>query len=427
MITFCDTMTITEKILSEANKKAVKPGEIIEVDVDLVMSHDGTSPPAIRSFEKIADKVWDREKIAIIFDHNIPANTIGSAEFQKVARNFSKKQKLSHFYSHGEGICHQVLPEKGLVEPGMIIVGADSHTCTYGAFGAFSTGMGATDIAMIYATGKTWFMVPESFKIEINGDLSDNTSPKDIILNIIGKIGSEGATYKSCEFCGKTVEKMDVSGRMTITNMAIEMGGKNGIMEPNKSTLKFLSERTGKNLSEFKTFKSDHDSQYEKEFYFDISDLEPQIACPNDVDNVKPISKVTGTHIDQGFIGSCTNGRLEDLNDAYEILKGNKIHSDVRLIIAPASAEIYKKAIDLGYINQFIESGAIVCNPGCGPCLGGHMGVLTKGETSISTTNRNFKGRMGDPESEVYLSNAKVVAASALKGYIENPSDIMLK
>jgi len=417
-------MNITEKILSKYLKREVNPGEIIETEVDLAMSHDGTSPPAIKTFEKVAENVWNPHKIAIVFDHNIPANTIGSAEFHKVARAFAKKQKIEKLFTHGEGICHQVLPEKGLVEPGMIIVGADSHTCTYGAFGAFSTGMGSTDVAMIYATGKTWFMVPESFKIEVNGQLNLNTCSKDIILKIIGEIGADGATYKACEFTGNVIENLDVSGRMTICNMAIEMGAKNGIMEPNQDTLDYLSLRCGKKINELKIFKSDKDSFYEKEFYFDITDMEPQIACPNDVDNVKDISKVEGTHIDQGFIGSCTNGRLEDLEQAAEVLKNHKVHDDVRLIVSPASSEIYKKAIEKGIIETFINSGAIVCNPGCGPCLGGHMGVLSAGEVSISTTNRNFKGRMGDPNSEVYLANAGVVAASAIKGLIENPKNI---
>ncbi|MCL2156989.1 MAG: homoaconitase large subunit [Methanobrevibacter sp.] len=417
-------MNITEKILSKHLKREVTSGEIIETEVDLAMSHDGTSPPTIKTFEKIAEDVWNSDKIAIVFDHNIPANTIGSAEFQKVARDFAKKQKIKKLFTHGEGICHQVLPEKGLVEPGMIIVGADSHTCTYGAFGAFSTGMGATDVAMIYATGKTWFMIPESFKIQINGQLQANTSSKDIILKIIGEIGADGASYKSCEFTGSTIDNLDVSSRMTICNMAIEMGAKNGIMNPNKVTLEYLSSRTGKKINEFNIFKSDKDSVYEKEFSFDISDMEPQIACPHDVDNVKDISKVEGTHIDQGFIGSCTNGRLEDLEQAAEILKNNKVHEDVRLIVSPASSEIYKIAIEKGIIKTLINSGAIICNPGCGPCLGGHMGVLSSGEVSISTTNRNFKGRMGDPNSEVYLANAGIVASSAIKGFIEDSKNI---
>ena len=418
-------MNITEKILSSKAGHEVTPGEIIEIPVDLAMSHDGTSPPAIKTFEKVSDKVWDSEKIAIIFDHNIPANTIGSAEFQKVCRDFIKKQGIKNNYIHGEGICHQVVPEMGLVEPGKVIVGADSHTCTYGAFGAFSTGMGATDLAMVWATGKTWFMVPQAIKMEISGELNSYIAPKDIILNIIGEIGIAGATYKTAEFCGETIENMGVEGRATMCNMAIEMGAKNGIMEPNKEVIDYICKRTSKKENELKIVKSDDDASYEKEMHFDITDMEPQIACPNDVDNVKNISKVEGTSIDQCLIGSCTNGRLSDLKEAYEILKYKKINDDIRLLILPASREIYKQAMNLGYIEAFIDAGAIICNPGCGPCLGGHMGVLSEGEVCISTTNRNFKGRMGDPKSSVYLSNSKVVAASAIEGVITNPKDLM--
>ena len=417
-------MNISEKILSQKAGHEVTPGEIIEIDVDLAMSHDGTSPPAIKTFEKISDKVWDNEKIVIVFDHNIPANTIGSAEFQKVARNFIKTQGIKNHYIHGEGICHQVLPEKGHVEPGKVIVGADSHTCTYGAFGAFSTGMGATDLAMVYATGKTWFMVPESFKIEVEGNLNPGITSKDLILNIIGEIGIAGATYKTAEFCGETIDNLDVESRMTMTNMAIEMGAKNGIMEPNNATIEYVCNRTGKSKDQLNIVKSDKDSTYEKEFLFNVDDMEAQIACPNDVDNVKPLSQVAGTHVDQGFIGSCTNGRLSDLKQAAAVLEGRQVHDDVRLIIIPASKEIYQQAMDLGYIKTFLDAGAIVSNPGCGPCLGGHMGVLSEGETSISSTNRNFKGRMGDPNSSVYLANAGVVAASAIKGFIENPDNL---
>ena len=417
-------MNITEKILSKKAGHEVVPGEIIEIDVDLAMSHDGTSPPAIKTFEKIADKVWDSEKIAIVFDHNIPANTIGSAEFQKVCRDFIKEQDISKNYIHGEGICHQVLPEMGLVEPGKVIVGADSHTCTYGAFGAFSTGMGATDLAMVYATGKNWFMVPEANKMEVIGDADEYIAPKDIILNIIGDMGIAGATYQTAEFCGEVIENMGVEGRATMCNMAIEMGAKNGIMEPNSDVINYVCKRTGKTESQLNIVKSDKDTPYKRELTYDITDMEPQIACPNDVDNVKDISKVEGTAIDQCLIGSCTNGRLSDLKDAYEILKDKEINNDVRLLILPASKEIYKQAMDLGYIETFLDAGAIICNPGCGPCLGGHMGVLSEGEVCISTTNRNFKGRMGDPKSQVYLSNAKVVAASAIEGVITHPKDL---
>ena len=417
-------MNITEKILSSKAGYEVTPGEIIEIPVDLAMSHDGTSPPAIKTFEKITDKVWDPEKIAIIFDHNVPANTIGSAEFQKVCRDFIEKQNITKNFIHGEGICHQVVPEMGLVEPGMVVVGADSHTCTYGAFGAFSTGMGATDLAMVWATGKTWFMVPEAIKMNVTGEMNPWIAPKDVILNIIGDVGIAGVTYKTAEFAGDAIETMGVEGRATMCNMAIEMGAKNGIMEPNKEVLEYICKRTGKTPQQLNVVRSDENAVYEKEIDYDIADLEPQIACPNDVDNVKGISKVEGTSIDQCLIGSCTNGRLSDLKDAAEILEGNKIDNSIRLLILPASREIYKQAIALGYIDTFIDSGAIICNPGCGPCLGGHMGVLSEGESCISTTNRNFKGRMGDPNSSVYLSNSKVVAASALTGVITNPKDI---
>lgn len=416
-------MNITEKILARSSgKKIVVPGEIIEAEVDLAMSHDGTSPPTINTFNKIAVKVWDPEKIVIVFDHNVPANIIGSAEFQKVTRDFAKKQGIKNIYTHGEGICHQVLPEMGYIKPGSVVVGADSHTCTYGAFGAFATGMGATDIAMVYATGKTWFMVPECLKINVNGNLSEFVTAKDVILNIAGEIGSSGATYKSLEFHGNTIDSMDVSGRMTICNMAIELGAKNGIMEPNKKTLEYLKNVSATN---FEVVKSDQDADYQKEYFFDVDGMEPQISCPSDVDNVSSISKIEGTAINQAFIGSCTNGRLEDLRIAARVLEGKRVHEDVRLIIVPASANIYKDAMKEGLIDTFIDAGGIVCNPGCGPCLGAHMGVLGKDEVCISTTNRNFVGRMGDPESFLYLANPAVAAYSAIFGEIRNPQELL--
>jgi methanogen homoaconitase large subunit len=412
-------MNITEKILARAaGRKVVNPGEIIEVDVDLAMSHDGTSPPTINTFKKISDKVWDPDKIVIICDHTMPPNTIGSAEFHKVTREFAREQGIKNYFNHGEGICHQVLPEFGFIKPGAVVVGADSHTCTHGAFGVFATGMGATDMAFVFATGKTWFRVPEAFKITVNGKLGRYITAKDVILNIIGKIGTYGATYKTLEFHGSTIESMDVSGRMTICNMAIESGAKNGIMEPNPATLQYLKDR---NVKSFDLVKSDKDYDYEMEFDFQVDDMEPQVACPHNVDNVSPISKVEGTTINQAFIGSCTNGRLEDLIQAGEVLEGKSVHQDVRLVIIPASAEIYRKAIHNGLIDVFMDSGAIICNPGCGPCLGGHMGVLGSQEVCIATTNRNFLGRMGDPESEVFLANPAVVAASAISGEIKDP------
>ena len=418
-------MNITEKILAKAaGKKEVQPGEIIEVDIDLAMTHDGTSPPTIKTFKKIAEKtgqkrVWNPKKIVIVYDHNIPPNNIGAAEFQKVTREFAKEQGIKNIFKHGEGICHQVLPEKGFIKPGNIIIGADSHTCTYGAFGAFATGMGATDMAMIFATGKTWLRVPESMKIEVEGGFQEHVTAKDLILHIIGELGVDGATYKSVEFTGETIKRLKVPERMTICNMTVEMGAKNGIIEPNKATIEYLKKRLPQ--EKFKIYTSDPDYDYHEEFYFNIDDLEPQIACPNSVDNVKDAKNVLGTHIDEAFIGSCTNGRFEDLRMAAEILKDEKIHDDVRMIIVPASSETYLKALKKGLIKIFIDAGAIVCNPGCGPCLGAHMGVLSSGEVCISTSNRNFQGRMGDPKSKVYLANPIIVAQSAIKGEISIP------
>jgi methanogen homoaconitase large subunit len=414
-------MNITEKILAKASGlKMVQPGEIIEVMVDLAMTHDGTSPPTIKTFQQIAEKVWDPDKIVVVFDHNLPANNMASAEFQRITRNFASEQGIENIYTHGEGICHQVLPEKGYIKPGTVVVGADSHTCTYGAFGAFATGMGTTDMAVVFATGKTWFMVPAAYKIDVNGVLRDYVTAKDVILHIIGEIGSYGATYKSLEFCGGTIEGMDVAGRMTMCNMAVESGAKNGIMEPNQATFSYLEDR---NVLDFEFFSSDEDADYEKDYYFEVDDLQPQIACPNNVDNVYPVSKAAGKSIDQAFIGSCTNGRLEDLRLAAEVLKDGKVHQDVRLIVSPASRTIYLDALKEGLLDTFLRAGAIVLNPSCGPCLGAHMGVITSGEVCLATTNRNFVGRMGDPKSEVYLANPAVVAYSAIKGEIRDPSD----
>ena len=415
-------MNISEKILAKAsNKEEVSPGDTINANIDVAMSHDGTSPPTIKVFEKLADKVWDPDKIVLVFDHNVPANTMGSAEFQQVVRDFAKKQGIKNIYKQGEGICHQVLPQEGHVKPSTVIVGADSHTCTYGAFGAFSTGLGATDLAMVYATGKTWFNVPESIKINVEGTLQEHVYSKDLILNIIKELGSYGGTYKSLEFHGSTIDNLSVDARMTMTNMVIECGAKNGIMVPNDDTKRYLAQRGIKN---YEIITPDKNAQYEKIYDFDVDDLRPQIACPHNVDNVEDVDKVEGTTINQAVLGSCTNGRYEDLVQAAEILKNHKIHEDVQLLVFPASRKIYQKAIENGIIQTFLESNAIVCNPGCGPCLGAHMGVMTDDMTCISTTNRNFLGRMGSAKSYVYLSNPAVVAASAIKGEITDPSNI---
>ncbi|WP_323736782.1 homoaconitase large subunit [Methanosphaera sp. ISO3-F5] len=415
-------MNITEKILAKAsNKEEVSPGDTVNAKIDVAMSHDGTSPPTIKVFEKIADKVWDPDKIVLVFDHNVPANTMGSAEFQQVVRDFAKKQGIKNIYKQGEGICHQVLPEEGHVKPSTVIVGADSHTCTYGAFGAFSTGLGATDLAMVYATGETWFNVPETLKINVNGSLQENVYSKDLILNIIKTLGSYGGTYKSLEFHGETINNLSVDARMTMTNMVIECGAKNGIMVPNKSTEEYLARR---GITNYNITTPDKNAEYEKVYDFDVDDLRPQVACPHNVDNVEDIDKVEGTTINQAVLGSCTNGRYEDLVQAAEVLENHKVHEDVQLLVFPASRKIYQKAIDEGIIQIFLESNAIICNPGCGPCLGAHMGVMTDDMTCISTTNRNFLGRMGSAKSYVYLSNPAVVAASAITGEITDPQNI---
>lgn len=418
-------MNITEKILAKASHRdEVSAGDTVNADIDLAMSHDGTSPPTIKVFEKIADKVWNPDKIVLVFDHNVPANTMGSAEFQQVVREFARKQGINNIYKQGEGICHQVLPEMGHVKPSTVIVGADSHTCTYGAFGAFSTGLGATDLAMVYATGQTWFKVPESLKINVTGNLPENVYSKDLILNIIKRIGSYGATYKSLEFHGNVIDELSVDARMTMTNMVIECGAKNGIMIPNKSTKQYLKAR---NVNDYTITRPDIDAGYEKIYDFEVDDLQPQVACPHNVDNVEDVGKVEGITINQAVLGSCTNGRYEDLEQAASIIQGHKVHDDVQLLVFPASRKIYSDAIDSGIIKTLLDANAIICNPGCGPCLGAHMGVMTDDMTCIATTNRNFLGRMGSAKSQVYLSNPEVVVASAINGEITDPSKITKK
>ena len=422
--------TIAEKILSRAsNKGKVEAGDIVMADIDIAMMHDLTGPLAVESFNKIGtEKVWDKEKIVIPFDHQVPADSLDSANNHILMRKFVEEQDIKNFYDVKEGVCHQVLPEKGHVIPGTVIVGADSHTTTYGALGAFSTGIGSTDMAMVLSTGQLWFKVPETIQFNIRGSLNENTSAKDVILNIIGQVGADGATYKSCEFTGETISNMSVSDRMVLSNMAIEMGGKTGIIEPDKTTYQYLKDRvSGQNKNRLKAFieksnlKTDADSPSLEIMDIDVSNLEPQIACPHNVDNVKPASELGDIEIDQVFIGSCTNGRIEDLRDAAKILKGNEIASGLRMLVIPASKETYLKALDEGLIKIFVESGALVSAPCCGPCLGGHTGLIGPGEVSLSTSNRNFKGRQGSPEGEVYLSSAKVAAQSAIEGRISVP------
>lgn len=414
-------MNIIEKILANASgKRAVFPGEIVEANIDVAMTHDLTGPLAIKSFTEIgAKKVWDSNKVVIILDHLVPASSVISACLHKTVRNFAREQNINNFYDVGRGgVCHQVMPEQGHVRPGEVIVGSDSHTCTYGAFGAFATGIGSTEMAAVFTTGKLWFKIPEVIKVEVTGKFQKLVTAKDLTLNIVNKIGADGAIYKGLEFGGSTINDMSIDGRMVLSNMAVEMGAKAGLIEPDQKTIDYVKARTDK---PFTPIKSDLDAIYERILNIDVSNLQPQVAVPHSVDNVKPVSEVEGKEVDQAFIGSCTNGRLEDLKSAAQILKGKKIARRVRLIVIPASNEIYLKAINEGIIKTFMDAGATVGNPNCGPCLGGHMGIMADGETCISTSNRNFIGRMGSTKSFVYLASPATVAASAVTGKITDP------
>jgi len=412
--------TMAEKILAKAaGIEEVNAGEIVMANIDVAMTHDLTGPLSVESFKKIGvDEVWDPEKVVVIFDHQVPADSLEAAQNHLIMREFVTTHKINNFYDLKEGVCHQVLPEKGHVVPGEVVVGTDSHTCTHGALGAFSTGIGSTDMAMVFATGKLWFKVPETIRFQIDGKLGPHVYSKDVVLDIIGQIGADGATYQACEFGGETTTNMSVSDRMVLCNMAIEMGGKTGLIDPDEKTIKYVEGRSNK---KYQIFRTDEDAESLTTMHVDINDLEPQIACPHNVDNVKPVSEVEGTPIDQIFLGSCTNGRIDDMRVAAKILKGKEVSPNVRMLVIPASREVYRNALDEGLMNIFVDAGALVCNPCCGPCLGGHVGLLGPGEVSLSTSNRNFKGRQGSPEAEVYLSSAAVAAASAIKGKITDP------
>jgi len=418
-------MNITEKILAKASAtKVVHPGDIVDAGVDMVMVHDLTGPLAVEAFKRIGiPHVWDNKKIVIILDHQVPAESVKAAELHKMLRAFAKEQGI-RFYDVGRGgICHQVMPEKGHVLPGTVIVGADSHTCTYGALGAFATGIGSTEAAAVFATGKIWLKVPETTKINVEGKFKPYVTPKDLILSIIGKVGADDATYKATEFTGSTIRDMSMAGRMTLCNMTVEMGAKNGIVEPDETTRKFLEGRTSK---PYEALKSDKDASYEKVVEFDVSQLEPVVACPSSVDNVKPASEVDAP-IEQAFIGSCTNGRIEDLRLAAKVMKGKTVKDGVRALVIPASQEVYMQAVKEGLVEIFSDSGALVCGSACGPCLGGHIGLLAAGETCVSTSNRNFIGRMGSTQASVYLASPATVAASALTGRITDPREVEAK
>jgi methanogen homoaconitase large subunit len=384
------------------------------------MAHDGTSVLAVKSFKEMgATKVWDPEKIVIAFDHIVPANNETAAKLHQSIRKWIQEQGIKNFYDVGEGICHQVFPEHGFALPGKLIIGADSHSCTYGAFGAFATGVGATDMAEIFATGKLWLRVPRSIRITVNGKLAKGVSAKDLTLNIIKKVGVDGANYKAVEYYGDTISGLSMAERMTLCNMGIEMGAKAGIVPPDETTFSYLK---GIAAAQYEAVYADEDADYSEEFNFDAGDIAPQVAKPHEVDNVSPVGEVAGTPLDQVFIGSCTNGRYEDLEVVAKILKGKKVK--VRTIVLPASRSILIRATESGIISTLLKAGVMIAPPGCGPCLGAHMGVICEGETCLSTSNRNFKGRMGTG-GLIYLSSPETAAASALKGKISDPREAL--
>ena len=413
-------MTMTQKILAAHNGGSVSAGQLIFANLDLCLGNDITSPVAIREFANLkTDSVFDRKKIALVMDHFIPNKDIKAAEQCKVCRDFAEKEQIENYFDVGKmGIEHALLPEQGLVTSGDVIIGADSHTCTYGALGAFSTGVGSTDLAAAMATGKAWFKVPSAIRFELSGKLGEHVSGKDVILHIIGKIGVDGALYKSMEFGGEGMKTLSVSDRLCIANMAIEAGAKNGIFEVDDKTLEYIKAAGAR---EPKIYAADADAEYDEVYNINLSEIEPTVAFPHLPENVKTFDEIGDVKIDQAVIGSCTNGRLEDLRIAAEIMKGRHVAKNVRAIVIPATQKIYLEALEKGYLKIFIEAGAIVSTPTCGPCLGGYMGILAAGERAIATTNRNFVGRMGHPESEVYLASPAVAAASAVTGRITDP------
>ncbi len=417
-------MTITEKILaSAAGLDSVKPGDFVTARLDLVLANDITAPISIREFRGMgATRVFDPERVVLVADHNTPNKDIQSAENTKLLRDFAREQGLPHFYeAQGGGIEHIIVPDKGLALPGDVIIGADSHTCTYGALGAFATGVGSTDAAAGMALGESWFRVPETMKFVFTGRLRPWVGGKDLILYTIGKIGVDGARYRAMEFAGPVIEGLEMAGRFTMCNMAIEAGGKSGIIAPDATTLRWLEGRTAR---EFTVFASDPDAEYVEVFEWDANHIEPQVALPHLPENTRGLSEVGEVPIDQAVIGACTNGRLEDLRVAAQVLQGRKVAPGVRCLVFPGSAEIHLQAVREGLVETLLEAGCSVSTPTCGPCLGGHSGCLAQGERAIATTNRNFVGRMGHPQSEVYLAGPAVTAASAVLGKIGGPEEL---
>ena len=417
-------MTMTQKILAHAaGLQEVHAGDLIEANLDLVLGNDITSPVAIKEMDKFqSDEVFDKDKIALVMDHFIPNKDIKSAEHCKCVREYARRHDITNYFDVGQmGIEHALLPEKGLVVAGDVVIGADSHTCTYGALGAFSTGVGSTDMAAGCVTGKAWFKVPSAIRINLTGKLQEYVSGKDVILHIIGRIGVDGALYKSMEFTGEGVAELSMDDRFTIANMAIEAGGKNGIFPVDEKTTAYMKEHSTKTWT---VFEADPDAEYEEELTVDLSALRPTVAFPHLPENARTIDEVGEIRIDQAVIGSCTNGRISDLRIAAKVLEGRKVAPDVRCIIIPATQKIYLQALEEGLLKTFIEAGAVVSTPTCGPCLGGYMGILAGGERCVSTTNRNFVGRMGAVDSEIYLASPAVAAASAVAGKIVSPEMI---
>ncbi len=419
-----EPQTITQKILAaHCGKEYVEPGELILARVDIALGNDITAPLAIGYFREAgADKVFDKERVVLVNDHFAPNKDIASATQCQTVRRFAREQDLTHFYDGGDmGVEHALLPEKGIVGPGDLIVGADSHTCTYGALGAFASGVGSTDLAAAMITGECWLKVPESMKFIYTGRLRAWVTGKDVILLTIGDIGVDGANYRAMEFTGDTISRLSMAERFSMANMAVEAGAKNGVMAPDAVTLEYVH---GRALRPYTLYQSDPDAAYVFEKTYDVSNLEPQVALPPSPGNVRPLSRVGEVAIDQAVIGSCTNGRLEDLRLAAKVLKGRKVARGVRLIVIPATPLIYRQAMKEGLLALFMDAGALIGPPTCGPCLGGHMGILAPGEVAIATTNRNFTGRMGHPQSQVYLANPAVAAASAVTGRISGPEDL---
>ncbi len=418
------TNTIAEKILLDhSNLKEISPRQFVDCNIDLVMVHEQLGGRIHKEYEKLGiDYVWNPDKIFFILDHWVPAPTISAAQMHQDCRRFAKKYKFIHNMGMDKGICHQVLPELGFARPGMLIVGSDSHTTTYGTFNCLATGIGATDVSVVFATGKLWLKVPESFKINLVGELNKGVMSKDFILTLIGDLSTKGAIYKSLEFHGEGARSLSIDGRMTVSNMVVEAGAKFGVFLPDKKLEKWLQNRTN---DAYKFVIPDDDAIYEKVLNYNLSVITPVVAKPSNPSNLAKIEEVEGFEIDQAFIGSCTNGRMEDLRIAAKILRGKKVHPNTRLIVIPASKEIFKMALKEGLIEIFIKAGAVVGNSTCGPCIGGHLGVLGPDEICISSTNRNFVGRMGDPSSQVYLASPATIAASALKGKISDPRKVL--